>query len=395
MKGQAINIDWTVGLAVFLTAIVGGVIILSNNSPASVRAEEASQKAYLTQEALREETFREGRKSPLVVDTPLNVSARIPVDTSYIFPEDAYAGSGAIDIPADINISNKSVITTISLENTSFSDNSHHLSYFFSNTSNLSYDNNIDTGSWINNSMVNVKPGGPGLESLRISGNEVLNSSAELNSNDFSTEEKELHASTLDSELKVYNNSQELILEDASDVTFNLTNMTTLYWYRDNSTQTLAGTGTFKSGDTKGFAVASNHGITFIGDMTATVSKPDRETVKAEIDTSRLRIFLHDTGHGKGRKRIRVYDRGDIFFGTAKKIEGASQDKIDELENLGETGFENRLELEDVGYNITFGSLENGSEIPLQDVSVSDRPSVKLGRNGNYSRIDSEVAIWR
>jgi hypothetical protein len=39
--------------------------------------------------------------------------------------------------------------------------------------------------------------------------------------------------------------------------------------------------------------------------------------------------------------------------------------------------------------------LSRGSTIPLSNVVVSNRPSVMLGRYGNYSKIENRVAIWR
>ncbi len=393
-KGQAVNIDWSIGLALFLTAIVGGVLITVNGDTGAIRVSEADQKAFLIQQELREETFREGRTAPLIVDTPVNLSASIPLDRSYLFSGNAYPGSGAMDVPAEINISGDRVVTVTGLANASFENSSHQVSYFFSNTSNLSYSNDIDTGAWLNNSRIQLKPGNNGLDSMRIDDQEILNETADLDGSDFSTQEGELHSSSLDGDLKIYNGSREIILEDAGETTFYLGNLSTLYWYSDNSTTGLAGTGNFRSGDTKGFTVASDYGATFIGDMEANVSKPSSSTVKAEINSSRLRIFLHDSNYTAGRKRALIFDQGDIFFGVEKKIEGASKQKIEQLENLSQREFEDRLSIGDFGYNITFGSLKNGTAIPLENVVVSDSPAEMLGRYGNYSRIESRVSIW-
>lgn len=395
MKGQGINLDWTIGLGLFLVTILSGVLmVVSTNLGPDTGTER--QEALLIQDSLEDETYITGRQAPLIVTTPVNVSS-IPVDREYIFAEDAYAGSGSMDIPADINISGERVITVVDGKNTT-----HDLNYFFSEQDNLSYseDNDIDTGDWMNNTDISVEPGSNSLQSLEVNGKEVLNPDADIDGSD-TVEEHEIHASTLDNDLKLYNGSKELILEDPGTVTFDLKNFTELYWYNGNETKdTMELDSNGESKETPAFTLAStlssDHGITFLGeDLNATVSRPDDSTVRAETTSSRLRIYLHNSDYETGWKRARFFDEGKTVIGAEEELEGASKGKINGLENSADRGFENRLDIENPGYNITFGSLERGRVIPLEDVVVSDLPSVMLGRYGNYSIIENRVAVWR
>lgn len=393
-QGQAINIDYTVGFGLFLISLLSGVLLVANANIDRTGVPDARQQASLVQDELQEKTFHTGRQAPLILKTPATTGS-VPVDTGYVFPRRAYPGSGAMDIPADIRMEEDRVITVVDGGNMS-----HQLSFFFSNKTNLTYSNRIKTGLWMNNTKISMKPGSPGIRSLRVNGNEVLDPDADLNDNNFTVTEEMLHASTLEGDLKLYNGSRELIIENPGTVSFNLKNFTTLYWHRDQTTTELTGTGTFKSGNTSGFTVATyegnDYGATFLGDeLDATVSKPDSSTVRATIDAPRIRLYLHDSDYQEGKDRIEFFKRGTVAFGAEKKIEGASADKIQSIDDLTGRELENELKMGSYSYNLTYYSLERGSTLPLTDVVVSDRPSVMLGRYGNYSKIENRVAVWR
>jgi len=391
MKGQAVNIDWTVGLGIFMTALLSGVIIIvGTNFGPDVGSER--QEASLIQDSLEDETYLEGRQTPLVSRTPSRFED-IPVDQEYIFPDKAYAGSGSMDIPATVNITGNRLVTVIDRENTSYSMN-----YFFSNRTNLSFsgENDLETRDWMNNTQISVKPGGQGIDSIKINDKEVLNPEADLSGSEFGVNQGELKASSLDGDLKIYNGSREMILEDPGTVTFDLVNFTKLYWYNGNQTiDTMNLDSNPKTGETAGFSVAEDYGITFLGDLDANVSRPDDETVRAEVTASRIRIFLHDSGYETGWQRIEAFDKGWLTLGAEKQLEGATTEGIEDLDSTSQSELETRLNIDDHRYNITFGSMERGFIIPLEDVVVSDLPSVKLGRYGNYSIIENRVAVWR
>ncbi|MDY6773751.1 MAG: hypothetical protein SVS85_01000, partial [Candidatus Nanohaloarchaea archaeon] len=374
-SGQAINIDHSIGLGLFLISVLSGMLLTANAHIGNTNVANARQQASLAQQELEEEVFHRGGQSPLIVSTPAE-TGRIPVDREYIFPEKAYPGSGSMDVPADIRIGEQRVITVIKGAN-----RSHRLNYFYSNTTNLSYSNMIQTGSWMNNTKISVKPGSPGLQSLKVAGNEVLNPAADLNGNSFSITEEELHARTLSGDLKLYNGSRELILENPGTVTFDMKNFTTLYWHADGSTTTLSGTGTFKSGNTTGFTVASSYGVTFLGDeLDATVSKPDSSTVRATIDSPRLRIYLHNSDYQEGKDRIQFFDRGTLVFGAAKKMRGASIKKTKDLGELPDRKFENRLGLGDFNYNIRFGPMLEEAVATLKDWNTGSHSKTSAAR---------------
>ncbi len=396
MKGQAVNIDWVTGLSLFTITLISGIFILVSDDVSIGRETLGTvEKAEIVQSQLEEETGLSARKVPLYVRGP-NSGTRIPVDTEYVFPEGTEPGSAVMDIPAEIYEGDDRAVTVLETGN-----RSREMVYFFSSVENLSHGNDIETGDWLNNSRLAVKPGGNGVESLRIDGSEVLNASADLGSTNDTVFQHELHASTLGGDLKLYNGSSELVLENAGSVTFDLRNFTDLYWSTDGSVTNLEGTGTFKSGNTEGFTLATfngdDYGVTFLGDMDATVSKPGEAKVEADIDTggSRLRIYFHDSDYTAGEKRIESYRRGDIFFGSAEKIHGPSLEQINEVESMREGSFENRFELETWGYNITLGPMERGMAIPLQEVVVRDRPTAVMGRYGNFSSVENRVALWR
>lgn len=396
-KGQSVNIDWTVGLSLFLVTSLAGVLFIMNVNIGPEPVNSLKAKTFDVQQNLEDETFIEGSKVPIIIRGPRNISD-VPIDSNYSFPSGAHPGSGGMGTPADIDIANDHIITVIDVGNKTYS-----FSYFHENVSNISYSNDISTGSWINNTNISVKPESPGLTSLQINNQELLNSTADLGSGSLSITEKELHAETLSDNLRVYNGSTEMILDNRDgNVTFKLKNMTDLYWYRDDSVTSLTGTGTKKQGDTKGFTVASSHGITFIGNLTATVSKPDTQTVKAEINAEKIRLRLHDSGYQTGKDRIKFYDEGYIVFGARKKISAAYSSKINDLGSKDNKSFESALSMEDFGYNISFGKegtsdfIDRGISIPL-DVStvVSERPSILVDRNGSYSEIKNRVVLWR
>lgn len=396
-KGQSINIDWTIGLALFLFTALASILFITDSDigPQPVNSLEA--KAFDVQANLEEETSVEGGRIPLIARGPVNISD-IPVDRGYSFPEGASTGSEAGEIPVEANFSGGNVVAV-----TDGGNLTHHLVYFNHSVNDIDYSNDIEVGSSITNSEISVTPGSPGVTSLQVNGKEVLNPDVDLGAGTYSVNEEELYAETLSGDLRVYNGSSELVLDDrTSNVTFDLKNLTTLYWYSDNSTTDLTGTGTIKQGETKGFTVASDYGITFIGDLSATVSKPDSSTVRAEIDATKLRVRLHDSDYNAGRKRIRFYDEGYILLGAEEEFSAPYSSEIERVRDMTRLELDNSLNLEDFGYNISFGSegeshyIDRGDPIPL-DVStvVSERPSALIDRNGSFSEIRNRVVLWQ
>ncbi|PSG99959.1 MAG: hypothetical protein BRC28_01940 [Nanohaloarchaea archaeon SW_4_43_9] len=366
-EGQAINIDWTVGLSLFLITSLSTVIIISQPSLKVLDSSGIQNQLAETSSNLEEETYIEGRKTNLYVRTPVELESDVPVDRPHFFRSSTARNSGSMNTTSNINVSEKNVKAVVEGSNSSY-EMSHYEESISENTSTTS----ISTNGEISNSLITVEPNSPGLTSLQIQGNELLNSDAEFHYTDYSTEGKTISASTFDGNLTVYEKTPEIIIEDTQTTTFYLKNLSTLYWENDNSTTPLEGQ-VSKSNQTKGFTIASNYGISFIGDLDANVTKSDgSDVVKAEIETDRLRIMLHNSDYAEGWKRAKMFKQGEIYFGVSEKVRGATKENIRELNSLDEQELEKKLELGDQGYNITYGFAEAASQkfrSILQDIS--------------------------
>lgn len=401
-KGQVVNIDWTVGLGLFLITALTAVFFLTNADIGPDRVNTLEAKTLEIQENLVEETSIKGRKIPLIVRGPENIS-NIPVDRYYNFSSNAHLKSGGGDLAVELDILESNVVAVTDSGNLTRS-----MVYFTESVSNASYNNDIETNSdWINNSKISIRKDSSGINSLKISGQELLNPNADLGTGDSSINESGIYAETLSGHLRAYNNSSEFIIDDRTgNMTFNLKNLSTVYWYENDTAISLTGTGVKAEGNTKGFSIASDYGITFIGDMTATVSKPDNSTVKAEIDAEKVRVRLHDSDYNTGKERIKFYDKGYIVLGASKKFSAPYKSKISELNSASQRGFENSLNIEGFGYNIGFGSWlqklvdqisdwNQEGEFNATSASRKDNSGdLGLGyRNGTQG--DSLVGYWR
>ncbi len=410
MKGQVINIDYTIALGLFLISTLSTALIMTDTNVSFSNSNAEFQEMVSDVSSDIERTaYTTGKRSAFMKKTPHNVK-NVPIDRNYIFTDSAYPGSGSMDVPAEVDVFENRIVTIVNLVN-----GSNSLAYFTEDTLNITYQNNISTeGDSISNSHLSLSTSNNGLSSLKISGNEVLESTADLGSDDSSIVEHELYAETLNGDLKVYNNSPEIIVE--TDGVFNLKNFTEIYW-SGNGTENLEPGDTY-SGETPGLALSSvdgenkEYGIAFMGDeMDAEVSKQSG-TVEATINSPRTRIRLFDTGIDSGRKRVQAHKQGDMFFGPSKQIKGVSWESLERLNNMPEEEFEDQLGLENLGYNITLRPRKNtlvteiekkvGSQPEWNSGSFEgtssdrDRGSGDLGigyRNGTAT--DNLVGYWR
>lgn len=397
-KGQTINIDWTVGLGLFLITTLTAVIFLINvNAASQDRAGIVESKALEVQNNLKDAASVSGRKIPVISRGPTNIS-NIPLDRYYQFPSKAYPDSSGGTIPVQLNISKNRIVAITDSGNLSNS-----IIYFTENVSNTTYESDIQAAdSWINNSKISVKIDGTSLTSLKVSGQEIISTSSDLGSGDSSVKKSDLYAETLSGNFRVYNNSSEIIIDERSNnITFDLKDFDNLYWYENDTSIPLTGTGLKAEGETKGFTVASEYGITFLGEMSATVTKPDSSTVRAELDAEKARIRLHNSNYKAGKKRIKFYDKGYLLLGASHQFSAPYKSKIKELDNLQNIRLEDKINSENFGYNISFGEpdkdyyLKKGQEIPLGSLAiVSDRTSELIRRNGTFKEIESRVVLW-
>lgn len=348
-------------------------------------------RAYQLVENLNDETeVSIGRKN-LHSETPFSIE-NIPVDRKHSFDRN-YANASLDGETAEI-YNNRTIFTYRKTNKT------RSLSLFSSNISHDFYQD-IQTGSWMNNSHVSVLPGGSGLKSLKVDGKEVLNPSADFKIGSFTVSERTLHAELEEKNFKIYNGSSELIFENASDVSFELKNLSTLYWGADNSTTELSTTGDLKNGNTPGFTVASSYGVTFTGDLEANVSKPDPSTVLAKINAERLRVNLHNKGYKAGWRRIKAYEKGRTVFGPQKTIKPSSIESFRNLRDMSNAELEEILEQDTDNFNISVKSnssgekiFSGGSPVPLRDAVVSMNVITGLRSNGTLDQLNSRVTVW-
>ncbi|MFB6145192.1 MAG: LamG domain-containing protein [Candidatus Nanohaloarchaea archaeon] len=408
-KGQAINIDWSVGLGLFLITTLSSLLIISGMNFGPGDLQGLRNKASSVQDQLIKESSYSGRQVPLIVRAPVKVND-IPIDREYDFPASTNRYSGVMDIPAEVNVTTNQVRTVIDALNKSY-----RMTFFFDNVSDITYGNTITaTASRINvnspSGNISVNPGQNGLTSLKINGNELLRYPSDLGSSNDTIIEKELHAYTLNGDLKTYSGTPEMILENSIQTTWYFTNTSnsTLYWRANNRTYYTDGTGDriIKQGVTDAFTIADNRGITFLGNMTANITKPNSSTIKAVIKSNgkRLRIRPQDSGIAAGYRRALLYTDGDIMFGASHRIDGPTYEGLTKLQNMSKHKFEKKLDLQGWGYNISFIDYSENTTALLPEwtgtfegTSVSrNRDSGDLGigyPNGN-SR-DSLAGFWR
>lgn len=396
-KGQSINLDWMIALSLFLTTVLSSLALFIVSAPDLNSLDTLKGETFSVQSSLEDETYIEGREVPVMVGSPYEIGD-VPIDSAYSFPEEAYPGSAVMDIPSEITEEDNRVITVFDLDNRSY-----RMVYFLENVSERSYSGQIQEDyPRLNNSKISVELGGPGLVSLEVGGNEILNSEADLDYTDNGITTHDIYGEAFNGNLKIYNGSSEIILEDVGQASFNLTEFSTLYWHPEG-TQDLE-TGDYREGDTSGFTLASDSlGITFMGDLSANVSRPESSRTVADVDTGRLRIRLHEDDYTAGERRINSFDDGSIIFGAEEDISAAYRTKIIDLKNATDNEFESRLDIGVSGYNISYGDLENedlfirrGEPLPLgSDIITSEKPSLMVGRSGNYTEITNRVLAWR
>ncbi|MBC5792492.1 MAG: hypothetical protein H8Z69_00470 [Nanohaloarchaea archaeon] len=388
MKGQTVNIDWSIGLGLMIVTLLSSIIFLSSYQTGGNTGNLENIALETSNQLISETSSPIGRKS-LIMESPNSIS-NVPVDRRHFF-NNYYRNASLKEQAAELH-ENRTIMI---LDKT---DSTREINLYAENLTGDLY-SDIEINDWMNNSFISVMTGGNGLESMRINGKEVLSSSADLGIGTFDIKNNLLHAELEDAGLKIYNNSKEIIIENASGLSFRLKNMSKLYWAKDDSTTELAGTGLFKDGKTSGFTVASNYGISFIGKLNAKVSKPDSSTVLAEIDSERLRIRLHDKDHSYGKKRINSYKQGRIVFGPLESFSTVSVDKIKNLNNKSNQDLEEALDISPENFNLSIsdnsGKLASmGYPTPLQEVVSRQKFLTGFYRNGSLTDLEMRLNVW-
>lgn len=385
MKGQAINIDWTVGLTLFLFTSLSSIFLIGSADFGS--AENLRNLGSEIQNDLEDETSAQAFRSKVKSQKNRGIE-NVPVDQTYYTEDVKDWTSGK---PLYINSSQNRLVTVInSGENLDFT-------FYGENVTARNYSSDLSTGSdWINNSKISVKTGSAGVEKIIRDGESFFR---EISLNGFpSSENSDLFAESFSRSLTVYRNSSEITVKQ-KDVSITLNNYSTIYWEQDSSSENL-GSGYSREEKTEGFAVADgSKGIAFTGKMNAEVVKTGSE-VEIDINSSKIRIRPHDKGISYGEERVNTYSSGNTFIGVRERVKLATQSRLETLDNMTEAEFENLLNLEEIGYEIKIiGSKEflskGSSPPPLTDAVVLDRTTPILTENGTIQNVEVSVGVWQ
>ncbi|MFQ3275358.1 MAG: 3-phenylpropionate/cinnamic acid dioxygenase small subunit [Candidatus Nanohaloarchaea archaeon] len=389
MKGQAINIDWAVGLSLFIVTSLSSIVLIggADLDPSS----SLENVEFDVQQDLREESSIKARQNYLYTNTPNSIQ-NIPIDRTYVYS--TAAASSISDQAFYLNPGENRFIGVVDTQ-----DN-YSFTYFPENITENSYSTDLQTGSnWINNSVISVKTGSSGVKSVKLGSRTFLDEI--LIDETQNLKQEKLFVDAFSGNLTVYNDSAEFQVKD-KNFQASAGNYSTLYWYPEGTESLEGRTGEIKSGKTQGFTLAnSSRGVTFTGDLEVEITKPDESTVNLEINSGKTRVRLHNTGTGFGEERIENQAEGNIFFGAENHRNIFSIEKLEALDNLTAGEFEQRLNLENIGYRINVSqSGENiflrGGEIPpLTDAFVNSRIIQAVSRNGTTKQAEIEVGVWQ
>lgn len=393
MKGQAVNFDWVIGLSLFMVAMIASAFaVVNDGSEVFGQTEMLQEEADDIRSALEEDLRVEARRFPLIISG--GEIGRIPVDRQYVFPESAKADGSNIEGIGKPYVDNQRIVAVPET-----GDRRLRSTYFLEDVDEVDHESYLEVNDWINNTDISILPGSNGLESMRYQDYELLNEDADLDSTDYSTNDKGLYAESLGGGMVAYTNTTEFIVKDSQNDEFNMLNFTTLYWEEDGTEEELYGTGTFRSGETSGLVLGgtsdNDYAVTFANLDSATVSKPDNLTVRVETTSPKLRVRLHEGGISTGQERLNFQENGWVEVGASRSSNLAYQPEIDRLDNLPDQAFEAQLDLRDIGYNISFGSAGWGESIPLRETTVNSRSVPIINDTGKIYTEDLRVAVWR
>lgn len=365
MRGQAINIDSTIALALFLFTAVGTIAAVQAQRGDAASVGRSSQVADRIEPEISVQVF----DRDLLMSSPTAI-ADYPVDRELEFVDAAEPGSASFEKPADVNISTGQFVSILELRNRSL-----RLSYASLDPglegAKPANDLTASDDDYLNNSELRLSLGTPGLEGLidRGLGRELVRErgNVSLPGNDFSTQEVGLSASSLSGDLTVYNGSPEFAVSDGPAV-FRLKNLSTVYVLDENKTLPID-SGFDKTFSTRALAVtenpdsAENGGIVLAGNLSARV-----ENVSLGVDVSvsfrdRLRVRVVD-GLSEGYRRSKA-ERGHAKFGPVDRLQAAWGPKIVELGSLDDEALRTRLGIgPSLDYNISLGDLNSVTAPP-------------------------------
>jgi len=365
MKAQAINIDFTIALALFLFTAAGTIAAVQAQRGDANTPGRSSDIADRLEAEITTQVFHRD----LVMYSPVEVP-NYPVDTEQRFVDAAEPGSLSFEEPAETNASTGEFVSVPDLRNRSL-----RMSYLSDSraTDDSTPPNDLSAqdqtafqDGFLSNSELNLSLGGPGLEALtdRGIGRDLVRERGNVSipGDDLSTQENELSASTLSGNLSIYNGSPEFIVRE-SPAKFRLKNLSTVYVLKDNRTLTVDA-GFDRTFSTQALAVTESPsspdsgGLAFAGNLSANVTNVT-SGVDVELSfTDRLRARPVD-GLSEGFKRS-LAARGHAKFAPVERTGAAWGAKIADLNSLDDDELRSRLAIgSDLAYNISLGSPES------------------------------------
>jgi hypothetical protein len=360
MKAQAINIDFTIALALFLFTAAGTIAAVQAQRGDADTAGRSLQVADRIQTEVSTQVYRR----ELLLSSPTHIS-NYPVDKNLEFATASDPAGISFGAPARVNISTGKFVSVPALQNNSLT-----LSYLSADTSgtNPGSDNDITVqdNSYLNNSEIRLSLADPGLEAMidRDLGRDLVRERGNISlpGTDLSTQQYQLSASSLSGALKVYNGSPEFIVEDGP-VKFRLENLSTVFVLNGNRTLEVDA-GFDRTFSTRALVItespssAESGGLVLAGDLSVTVTNV---TSGVDVDasfTDRLRVRLVD-GLSEGFRRS-VAERGHAKFGPATSLSAGRDPYLADLSSLSDSALRTRLDIgQDLDYNISLGSFES------------------------------------
>jgi hypothetical protein len=222
---------------------------------------------------------------------------------------------------------------------------------------------------YLNNSELGLELGDPGLEALvdRQLGRNLVRQGANVSlpGSDLSVRRNRLSASSLSGDLRIYNGSPELLVQEGP-AAFHLEDLPSVYVLKGNRTLSVD-SGFDRTFSTRALAVTENPsspgsgGLVFAGDLSADV-KDAGPGVDVDVSFSdRLRVRVVD-GLPEAFRRS-LAEKGHARFGPPGSFRGARVAEISELASLNPAEFRDRLGIgRDLSYNISLGDMESVSE---------------------------------
>ncbi|MDY6771465.1 MAG: hypothetical protein SV186_05955 [Candidatus Nanohaloarchaea archaeon] len=424
-SGQAIGIDFVIGLSIFVVTVTIGLFysntLAVTSSPFSQSVQAATAEASQT---FREETEWNVYSLPVELNTSY-VESRYPVEIRYVYPADVDPNSTVVmheggHIPSQIDYQLNATVFYANLSGTG----KEYRPTYTRNTdlTKLNYTKHVfKSGSEIWNEDVNVTVATAGIADLTFQGQTLLTGATfntgtpTINYTKGSLRVHVLYNGSDRNELRLFgqDNRVRLAQEDHSgDATYTfdlIDSFDEVYvanYSGDSQTNSTGQSGTIYSGeaDIADFHLGSGGTADSLAlmneDMQLTVANNSGDlTADVTLDEpdERLLLLPHTGEEGD------ITTQTDLFFDpptvTVYPVErqtGLSLQQIRGFSQLGQEVLRTTLGLSGLGFNLSVGTYVSlGEEFPgSQQVAVQQQPTTLLGRYANTTQTELRLAVW-